>query len=462
MLRFLQTVYDLILSPALLAAVLAAGVLCTVRLGKHFLRHPLWVPGDLIRPPKSGGRLSALKALTVALAGTLGVGTIAGVASAIATGGAGAVLWMWLGALLSMLVKYAEVVLAIRYRKVDGTGFIGGAMYYMRRPWVAAVFSLLCLFASFALGNVMQAQTVAESAREAYGIPPLLCGAVVALLLYLVICRGFSRISSVTLCLVPLMSALYIGICLFAIGKEISALPRVLASIFRSAFTPSAALGGAGGLVLARVIRAGISRGLITHEAGCGTAPMAHAEADTNSPVRQGFFGIFEVFADTMILCSLTAFVLLIHIDRFPGLDGMELVIAAFELSLGKSAGPILASLIFFFAAATMIGWSHYGKTCLDYLTQNSRRKETYKKLYAVAYSLMAIWGSVTSAGVMWLLSDYAVALMTLLHLPDLLSRLREVTALTRGYFAQSARSLEKTLAPDADSANSKDLRDTP
>ncbi|MBQ8288883.1 MAG: sodium:alanine symporter family protein [Clostridia bacterium] len=458
----LQSVYDLILSPALLVLVLTAGVVCTLRLGRYFLRHPLRVAGDLVRPQRSGGRLSSLKALTVALAGTLGVGNIAGVASAIAVGGAGAVFWMWLGALLSMLIKYAEVVLAIRYRKVEGKGFVGGAMYYMRSPRVAAIFALLCIFASFALGNIMQAETVAESAREAYGIPPLLCGAVIALLLYLVICKGFSRISSVTLCLVPLMSVLYIGLCLFAIGREIHALPDVLAAIFRSAFTPAAALGGTGGLALARVIRAGISRGLITHEAGCGTAPMAHAEADIDSPVRQGFFGIFEVFADTMILCSLTAFVLLLHIDRFPGLDGMELVIAAFGISLGKAAGPILASLIFCFAVATMIGWSHYGRTCLDYLTQNSRRRETYKKLYAAAYSLMAIWGALTSAGVMWLLADYAVALMTILHLPDLLSRLREVTALTRAYFAQSARNLEKTLAPDAASANSKDLRDMP
>lgn len=462
MMHFLQTVYDLILSPALLALVMASGVFCTLRLGGYFLRHPARVAKDLIRPPQSGGYLSSVKALTVALAGTLGVGNIAGVASAIAVGGAGAVFWMWLGALLSMLIKYAEVVLAIRYRKPDGKGFIGGAMYYMKRPGTAAIFALLCLLASFALGNVMQAETVAESAREAFGIPPLLCGIILALLLYLVICRGFSRISSVTLCLVPVMSGLYICICIFAIGKEITDLPRVLASIFRSAFTPSAALGGVGGLLLARVIRAGISRGLITHEAGCGTAPMAHAEADTDSPVRQGFFGIFEVFADTMILCSLTAFVLLLTIDRFPTLDGMELVIASFSVSLGSWAGPMLAVLVFFFAVATMIGWSHYGITCLHYLTRSSPRRETYKKLYAVAYSLMAILGAVTSAGAMWLIADYAVALMTILHLPDLLAKTREVEGLTRDYFDQSARSLEKTLAPDADSANSKDLRDMP
>ncbi len=458
----LQSVYDLLLSPALLALVLVAGIVCTLRLGKFFLRHPLQTAKDLIRPQGAQSRRSSVKALTVALAGTLGVGNIAGVASAIAVGGAGAVFWMWLGAMLSMLVKYAEVVLAIRYRRVTANGFIGGAMYYIRSPRVATVFSLLCLFASFALGNIMQAQTVARSLEEAFDISPLLCGVILALLLYLVICKGFSRISSVTLCLVPLMSALYIGLCVFAIGRDIAALPRVITLIFRSAFTPSAALGGMGGLALARVIRAGISRGLITHEAGCGTAPMAHAGANTDSPVRQGFFGIFEVFADTMILCSLTAFVLLIHGERFAGLDGMEYVIAAFGVSLGGLAGPLLAILVFFFAIATMIGWSHYGKTCLDYLTQNSPHRSAYKKLYAIAYSLMGIFGSLTASSLMWLLADYAVALMTLLHLPYLLPKLNEVALLTKAYFAQRARSLENTSAPDADSAKSKDLREMP
>jgi AGCS family alanine or glycine:cation symporter len=185
---------------------------------------------------------------------------------------------------------------------------------------------------------------------------------------------------------------------------------------------------------------------------------MAHAGADTDSAVRQGFFGIFEVFADTMILCTLTAFVLLLHIHRFPGLTGMEFVIAAFEISLGKLAAPLLAILIFSFAVATMIGWSHYGRTCLVYLTGGHRQSELYKKLYALAYSLMGIFGALTGGNLMWLLADYSVALMTLIHLPCMLSKIKEVAAVTRSYFAQSARSLENTLAPEAERANSKDL----
>ena len=460
--KLLQTLYDAVLSPALLAAVLLAGVYCSLRLGYPFLRHPIRFWKDLICPPNQNNRLSSIKALTVALAGTLGVGNIAGVASAIAVGGPGAIFWMWVGALLSLLIKYAEVVLAIRYRKPCEGGYHGGAMYYMKRPAAKLIFSMLCLLASFALGNIMQANTVAATFENAFDLHPFLCGGLLSLLLYLAICKGFSRISTVTLYLVPLMSALYVGICLFAISQRIGALPAVTALILRSAFSPAAMLGGAGGFALARCIQAGISRGLITHEAGCGTAPMAHAEADTDSPVRQGFLGIFEVFADTMILCTLTAYTLLLHTDCLQGENGMEWVIASFSTSLGRMAGPLLAFLIFFFAIATMIGWSHYGLTALDYLSQRIPRCKQYKKLYATAYSLMAMIGSVTSPGAMWLLADYSVALMTLLHLPDLLAKLPEVILLTRNYFRQSARSLENTLAPDADSAKSKDLRDMP
>ncbi len=463
--RLFQTIYDLLLSPLLLGAVLSAGLYCTLRLGGYFCRSPLRPVRDLLSPKTKGGRRSALRALSVALAGTLGVGNIAGVASAIAAGGAGAVFWMWVGALLSMLIKYAEVVLAIRYRRPVKDGFLGGAMYYMKRPAVAALFALFCLFASFTLGNTLQARTVAESVEGSFGVSPWVSGLLLALVLYLAICRGFSRISAVTLWLVPMMSGLYVVLCLFCILRQADALPGALSQIFHTAFAPKAALGGVGGLTLARAVRAGISRGLITHEAGCGTAPMAHAEADTDSPVRQGFLGIFEVFADTCLLCSLTALVLIPFADRFAGADGMSLVIAAFGQSIGQAAGPVLTLLILCFALATMLGWSHYGMNALAYLTRSCRRPETIKKLYAVAYSLVAIGGALLSADAMWLLSDYAVALMTLLHLPDLLFKTGEVAGLTRIYFAgqaYSARSLENTLAPDALRAKSKDLRDTP
>ncbi len=457
----LEGIYNYLLFPALLCMLLVAGGICTIRLGRYLLGHPLQICKDLIMPGSGGGWLSSAKSLSVALAGTLGVGNIVGVASAIISGGAGAVFWMWAGALLTMAVKYAEVVLAVRYRKPSDRGFIGGAMYYLRSPRRARWFALLCLFASFTLGNIMQARTAALAVTAALPIPPLLCGGILALILGLVICKGFARISRVTLCMVPLMSGVYIFLCIWAISKQFSALPAVLADIFRSAFTPSALLGGTGGLALARVIRAGIARGLITHEAGCGTAPIAHAEAETDSPPRQGFFGIFEVFADTMILCSLTAFVLLLYGRSHPLQEDMTAVNGAFGVAVGNTAPALLAILTFVFALATMLGWSHYGNRCLDYLLKGKPHRQTIKKLYALAYSLMAILGSVTDAGLMWLLADCAVAWMAILHLPDLLARLSEVAEESRYYF-QSARSLDRTFAPDADKAKSKDLREIP
>lgn len=436
---FLQDLYDLILSPALLACVLLSGIYITARLGGSMIRHPILVCKGLFIPSQGKSTLSSWRALTVALAGTLGVGNIAGVASAIAIGGAGAVFWMWMGALLSMLIKYSEVVLAVRYRKPTADGYSGGAMCYFKSPCVAILFAVFCLLASFGLGNILQARTVALAVERAFDLPPIVCGILLSLLLYLTICRGFTRISAVTLYLVPLMSGVYVLLCMIVIVRNYAVLPSVLGQIFREAFIPRSLAGGVGGFALARVIRAGISRGLITHEAGCGTAPMAHAEADTDSPVRQGFMGIFEVFADTIVLCTLTALALLSQgMGVSADIEGMDAVIAAFTPALGSFTAPILAILVFCFALATMIGWSFYGKRCLDYLAEQFTTLGKYKKLYATAYSFLSLLGVITASGLVWLLADYSVACMTLLHIPSLLPRIGEVARLTKEYFRNS------------------------
>lgn len=380
---------------------------------------------------KSKSGLSSFQALMTAIAAQVGTGNIVGACGAIMIGGPGAIFWMWMGALFSMLIKYSEIVLAVLYRKRGREGWFGGAMYYFSNRRVGMLFSLCCIAASFSLGNIMQAQTVAETIEDAFSIPPIIVGLLLALLLYLTICRGIGRISSVTMLLVPLMSGIYIVLCLVVIIRHISALPSVIGLIFSSAFSPRAALGGIGSFAWIAALRAGISRGLITHEAGCGTAPMAHAGADTDSPAEQGFWGIFEVFADTILLCSLTAFVILLSWAQFPTLKGMALVIACFSDPFGEAAGGILALLIFCFALATMIGWSYYGRVSIDYLAP----KPAYKKLYALAYSFTAILGVLTDSSVMWLLADYSVAAMTLLHIPCLLSKIKEVKQETVRYF---------------------------
>lgn len=426
-----QNIYDRILSPMLLASVLGAGVLITLYLKFfHIYRfRAVWASFFKKRSTREG--VSPFRALTVALAGTLGVGNIAGVAAALTAGGPGAIFWMWIGALFSMLIKYSEIVLAMRYRKRGKDGYYGGAMYYFSNRKVGMLFSLCCIAASFSLGNVMQAKTVADTASSSFGIPPLLVGAILALLLFLTIYKGIGRISAVTTLLVPLMSAVYIILCLTVLLCNASELPSVLSLIIKSAFSPHAALGGIGAYSWTAALRSGISRGLITHEAGCGTAPMAHAGAENDSPAAQGFWGIFEVFADTILLCSLTAFVILVSWESYPTLEGMDLVIVCFSNPFGNAAGGILALLIFCFALATMIGWAYYGRVCIDFLSP----KQAYKKLYAFAYSLIAVVGALTDSGVMWMFADYSVAFMTLLHIPCLLSKIKEVKLETTVYF---------------------------
>lgn len=430
MYALIKQFYNLILSPALLISVLAAGIMITIYLKCFHIFKLRTVCAAFVKKRVRGG-ISPFRALTVAMAGTLGVGNIAGVAAALAAGGPGAIFWMWMGALFSMLIKYSEIVLAVRYRKRGKDGYYGGAMYYFSNRKAGMLFSGFCIVASFSLGNVMQARTVAETAEASFGIPPLFVGVILAVLLYLTICKGMGRISRVTTLLVPLMSVIYILLCSVVLVHHADALPSVISLIFESAFSPQSMLGGIGAFSWISAMRAGISRGLITHEAGCGTAPMAHAGADTDSPAEQGFWGIFEVFVDTILLCSLTAFVLLLSWENYPTLTGMSLVIACFSDPFGDAAGIILALLIFCFALATMIGWSYYGRVSIDYLSD----KPLYKKLYAFAYSLVAISGALTDSGIMWMLADYSVALMTLLHIPCLLSKIKEVKAETMLYF---------------------------
>lgn len=445
-----------ILSPAVPVLLIFAGIVFAVSLRFFHILHIPTVLKSMLsrrdgmlsqRDSKKEGP-SPFKSMTVALAGTLGVGNISGVASAIVAGGPGAIFWMWMGALFSMLIKYAEVVLAVKYRIFTKEGFIGGAMYYMRKKSggplkiLSVPFAILCLLASLSLGNFLQMNAVAEITRQLLPVSPLLLSAVIAVFLYLAISRGFKGISAVTSVLVPLMCAIFVGLSLWVILPNLALIPGILALILREAFHPDAALGGIGGYLLMKSLRLGISRGLITNEAGCGTAPIAHAGADTDSPARQGFWGIFEVFADTILMCSLTAFVVLILWGNFDGQDGMELVISCFRAGIGEFAVILLSLCVIFFALATMIGWSYYGIVSVGYLTD----REIAKQGYMLLYSLAAIPGALMSAGTMWLIADLTVGIMTCINTMFLLTRIGEVRDETERIFPprQRARACER------------------
>jgi AGCS family alanine or glycine:cation symporter len=401
----------------------------------------------MLQNEKKGGRLSSLRALSIALAGTLGVGNISGVVSAICLGGAGAIFWMWIGAIFSMIIKYSEVVLAVRYRRRTADGYIGGAMYYMPHKFLAILFSILCIIASFSIGNFLQVQAISSTLSSVCQINPVHIGLILAILVYLSIHKGIHSVSKVTSVLVPIMSFLYTTICLIVIFSNPLKLLSVLKTILLDAFQPLSAIGGITGLLLSKGVHYGILRGILSNEAGCGTAPIAHAGADTNCEVRQGFWGIFEVFADTIIMCSLSAFVLLYFQDNFPDISGMELMICCFSSVIGSSAGILVATCILFFAFATIVGWSYYGKVSLEYLTKSKK----IRMLYYILYSTGIIVGVMMPEKFMWNLADITIGSMAIINTIVILTKRQEIVITTQKFFkkentAHSSVSIVKSL----------------
>lgn len=364
-----------------------------------------------------------LRALSVALAGTLGVGNITGVASALIAGGPGAIFWMWMGALAVLAVKYAEVYLAVRYRRKDGDGWIGGAMYYIRdglakhlperfSSGLAGFFAVLCCLNSLVTGNIVQSNAAAAVIP---GNHRLTVGCILAFCLLLAILYGSRKVEKITSRLIPPLSLLYIVITLVIIWNNRSLLPDVLRDILSSAFTFRAAAGGAAGFTIREAMRFGVMRGIFSNEAGCGTSPTAHASADTISPHHQACLGIVEVLFDTILLCSLTAFVLLIADRRFsciPWLsnaDSAEAVLESFRLLSGEAVYRILVISIILFAYATILAQLYYGTIALGYLSNKKGLQIVYSALSVIAVTA----GSVISAPVVWLSADIVIGMMT-------------------------------------------------
>lgn len=420
-----------VLLPLLL--VICGGFL-TVYLGNFYLAHPVKTV-KLMFSREGAGKTSPLLALSVSLAGTLGVGNIVGVAVALTLGGAGALFWMWVSALLSMILKYAEIVLAMRYRTESGGNACGGPMYYMKNgvggklgAVLAVTFAALGLVSSFAMGDIVQMNAASEAAAATFNVSKPIFGIVVAVICALVIFGGFRGISRVTAVAIPVVSILYLYLSVRAVLTDAARLPDVMQEIMQGAFSASAASGGILGTLLSGAVRHGVAKGSFSHEAGCGTAPMAHAESDTKIPAKQGLLGIFEVFFDTIVMCTLTGFVILLACDGELITDnGMLLVIYSFSKYYGKSAAYLISASILLFAFATVICWAHYGKTCLGYFTKSRKAEICYLAAYSVACAL----GAVMSERLAWEISDIAVALMTLLNLTAVMWLRREVRAET-------------------------------
>ncbi|MBQ9735780.1 MAG: amino acid carrier protein [Clostridia bacterium] len=421
---------EFLLGGALPLLLFAVGLLYAVALRGFPLLHPVRTLRELTRCGRS-----SLRALSVALGGTLGVGNIAGVALALSAGGAGALFWMWVSAALAMFLKYGEIVLAVLTRKrgSDGT-WQGGAMVYLRTRGgtlgrvAAALFCLLCVLCALTLGAPVQSNTAASAAFDTLGVPPVAVGGLLAALTALAVFGGFGKIASFCEKLIPLMSVLYLCLSLWAVVTHIESLPRALSWVVRDAFSFRAGGAGVLGFLSARAVRYGVTRGLLSHEAGAGTAPLAHVAAE-NTAASQGVLGMLEVGIDTFVFCTATALPLLIaYPDGLPALGGMVLVNAAFSLLVGRIAPLLLAVSVLLFAYATVLAWCHYGKCAVRYLTSSGTAQTGYLCLYVALVFFGALW----KEGWLWSVTDLAISLLTMLHGACLVPLLPTVVAASR------------------------------
>lgn len=398
----------------------------------------------------SDGAMTPFQAVCTALAATVGTGNIAGVAGAIAIGGPGAVFWMWISALLGMCTKYAEVTLAVHFREKNTNGeLVGGPMYYIKngldKKWhfLAYLFSAFGVLTVFGTGNATQVNTITTAVNSALlnyhllgedQVPAsnLIIGIVIAVLVGMILLGGIKRIGRVTEKLVPFMALLYVILGLGVIVIHAKALPSVFGAIIGGAFNPSAVTGGIVGSMFVSM-KKGVSRGIFSNEAGLGTCSIAHACADTRKPVKQGMFGIFEVFTDTIVICTLTALVILCSGIAVPYGEaaGAELTIQGFTSTYGSWISIFTAFAMCCFAFSTTIGWGLYGARCIEFLFS-----EKVTKPFMVVYSLVAIVGATANLGLMWSIAETFNGLMAIPNLIALFLLSGTVVKLTKEYFA--------------------------
>ncbi len=402
----------------------------------------------------SDGAMTPFQAVCTALAATVGTGNIAGVAGAIAIGGPGAVFWMWVSALLGMCTKFSEVTLAVHFREKNGNGdYVGGPMYYIKNGlkkhwhWLAYLFSAFGVLTVFGTGNATQVNTITTAIDTALfnynilfedkaAIVNLIIGIILAVLIALILLGGVKRIGRVTEKLVPFMALLYIILAIGVVLLNIKNVPNVFISIFKGAFTPASVTGGAVGSFFMSM-KKGVSRGIFSNEAGLGTGSIAHACADTRKPVKQGFFGIFEVFVDTIVICTLTALVILcsgVGVG-YGSAAGAELTISGFTAAYGNWVSIFTAVAMCCFAFSTIIGWGLYGTRCIEFLFGTRANKP-----FMLVYALVAIVGATMDLGLMWSIAETFNGLMAIPNLIAVFLLSGVVVKLVKEYFANESR----------------------
>jgi len=458
-----RTINDVVWGVPAMILILGAGVLLSVlcrfpqftRLG-YIFKNTL---GKALKKTEAkAGAVSPFKAMCTALAASIGTGNIAGVSGAIAIGGPGAVFWMWISALVGMCTKYSEVTLAVKYRERNERGdWVGGPMYYIKNglgknwKWLAAVFAVFGGLASFGIGNLTQVNTIAGTVNEAISgfvatsesqqnLIALAIGVICAVIVFVVLVGGIQRIGDVCALLVPVMAILYVAASVIVILFNITAIPHAFAAIFQGAFSPSSVAGGLAGVGIQKAITKGVGRGIFSNEAGLGSAPIAHAAADVDDPVAQGIYGVFEVFMDTIVVCTMTALVVLlgVGVDNITyGVDqGAALTIAGFKTVFGGVLpGVIVALCLSLFALSTVLTWGLYGTRCFEFLFGQKAGK-----IYQVIFAIFVVVGATMELEIAWHIADTLNGLMAIPNLIAVIALSPVVARLTKEHFSKVDR----------------------
>jgi AGCS family alanine or glycine:cation symporter len=435
-----------------LVLLVGTGILLTVRLrGLQFVK--LWHAHKLAfgksQDKSSAGDISHFQALMTAMAATIGTGNIAGVATAVSIGGPGAVFWMWITALFGMATKYAEAILAVKYRIKGPNGeFSGGPMYYLERglgqKWLAVLFAIFGTTASFGIGNMVQSNSVAEAMKINFSISPVVSGLFMAVFVAFVILGGVKKIGKVTGYFVPVKAFFYIIAGLVIIFYHIDQIPAAFSLIFSGAFNGTAAVGGFVGAGVAAAIQKGVARGVFANEAGLGSAPIAAAAAKTEIPAKQALVSMTGTFLDTFVVCTITGLVLITTGAWKSGKTGVEATTIAFQSVFGSTGSMILGIAIVLFAFSTMLGWSYYGEKCAQYLF-GQKAARNYRYIFVAMVAL----GANLKLGMVWTFADIANGLMAIPNLIGLVGLSSVVVAETR-HFLQA----EKSKTPHKDIAS--------
>lgn len=445
-LHLVQQMSDFIWGVPLLVLLVGTGIFLTIRLGGvqfKALGHSLYLA--FIKRKESDdteGDISHFQALMTALAATVGTGNIAGVATAIATGGPGALFWMWITGLFGMATKYAEAVLAVKYREKDANGnMCGGPMYYISKglglKWLGALFAIFASIAAFGIGNMVQSNSVAEAIQVSFGVTPWITGIFLAVATALVILGGIKSIGNVTAWFVPIMIIGYMAGSLAVLFINFRTIPEVFWLVISKAFTPTAAVGGFAGSLVRHAVRWGVARGVFSNESGLGSSPIAAAAAQTKNPISQALVSMTQTFIDTIVVCSMTGFVILSTGGWQTGKTGAELTYLSFNRALAWEFGGLpLGGLIVtfglvFFAYSTILGWSYYGEKALEYLLGTAAIMP-YRWIYCAFVAV----GAMLDLKLVWAISDVMNGLMAIPNLVGLLGLSGVVVAETQKYFA--------------------------